>query len=180
MKKCLLCGQYFVPQFSLTHIFSWRTYQEHCLCIHCLSSFERLIGKRCSTCLGELSKNEYCFDCRKWKEIYGNNLLHNYALYRYNNAFHDLMVNYKRYGDYVLCQVLQELCREKLRKFKADFYIPIPTSPEHIEKRQYDTIKSIYNDIVPLTFALKKKKWFRSTGRKKSSRASSKSAELFC
>lgn len=166
MKKCLLCSQYFVPRSSLTHIFSWHAFQENCLCIRCLSSFERLSGQRCSICLGQLSDNALCFDCKEWGKIYGNNLLHNQALYRYNTAFHDLMVNYKRYGDYVLCQVLHELCCKELRKLKADYYIPIPTSLEHIEKRQYDTIKSIYNDIVPLTFVLQKKSGCGAQGEK--------------
>lgn len=67
-------------------------------------------------------------DCKNWQKKYSNNLLHNYALYHYNSTFHDLMVDYKRRGDYALREVLQELCYEYLHKTKYDYYVPIPTS----------------------------------------------------
>lgn len=107
-----------------------------------------------------------CSDCRNWQAIYGKNILHNHALYRYNSAFHDLMVAYKRRGDYVLREVLQDLCYDYLGKTNYDFYVPVPTSPEHQSRRQFDTISAIYADILPLTPFLIKKSGSHAQGEK--------------
>ena len=51
-------------------------------------------------------------------------------------------------------------------KPKYDYYVPIPTSPEHIKKRQFDTIFAIYGDILPLTPILIKKEGSHAQGKK--------------
>lgn len=85
--------------------------------------------------------------------MYRGKLLDNRSLYKYNDAFHDLMVQYKRYGDYVLCNVLADLV-DKLPE--ADYYVPLPTSPSHLQTRGFDTVFSIYKNLVPLTELLTK------------------------
>lgn len=166
MTKCLLCGQNFVPQTSLRQVFSWQKLPVQCVCFHCKSSFSRLGSRRCQICSKELISGQICLDCWEWKKKYADNLLKNYSIFKYNAAFHDLMVNYKRYGDFILYQVLQELCWQELTKLKADFYVPIPTSPEHLKKRQFDTIKAIYGELVPLTLILDKKAGISAQGEK--------------
>ncbi|MEB3365125.1 hypothetical protein SDC49_21015 [Lactobacillus sp. R2/2] len=99
-------------------------------------------------------------------KIYDEKLLINHSVYLYNRAFHDLMVNYKRYGDYILYAALQELCVKELSEFKADVYVPVPTSPEHIAKRQFDTITALYGSLVPLTNMLGKKAGLGAQGEK--------------
>lgn len=166
MKKCLLCGQNFVPELSFRRIFSFRNYREQCLCQYCLAKFERLTERRCNFCSKEISVGATCRDCLEWKQKYNGFLLKHQAVYRYNITFHELMVNYKRYGDYILNQVLQELCYQELYKIKADFYVPLPTAPEHIKKRQFDTVRAIYDDLLPLTLALGKNSGFDAQGEK--------------
>ncbi|WEV40433.1 double zinc ribbon domain-containing protein [Lactobacillus sp. ESL0681] len=151
MKQCLLCGQDFIPAISLLQVFSWRQQNKQCICPNCLNKFRLLTEPTCPICSVELSSTKICTDCLTWQKSYGNQLLRNYALYRYNQAFHDLMVNYKRYGDFVLRLALAQLCALPLAKIKADFYVPLPTSPEHLQKRQFDTVMGIYQDVVPLT-----------------------------
>ncbi len=151
MKKCLLCEQIFQSPFSFLDIFSWQKQRESKICSHCLHKFEILQQPRCKFCAKSLNHGEICRDCEYWQKIYGNKLLLNHALYRYNTQFHDLMVAYKRYGDYALREVLQELCYQELGKMSFDYYVPIPTSPEHQQKRQFDTIEAIFQDLVPLT-----------------------------
>ena len=126
----------------------------------------RIPDKHCPICFGQLSQNKFCLDCVNWQKIYGQKLLKNHSLYLYNEAFHYLMVNYKRYGDYALHKVLEELCRENLTKYQADLYVPVPTSPEHIEQRQFDTISSIYGNLVSLTCVLGKKPGLSAQGEK--------------
>lgn len=161
MKKCLLCNQMFAPVLSLNQLLSWRKWHEEQLCHHCLAQFEFLPTISCKICSGKLLQDAdkqslICSDCRRWQKIYGNNVLYHQAVYLYNQAFHDLMVNYKRYGDYVLCYVLQDLCYKNLAKIKADYYVPIPPSASHIAERQFDTVSAIYGDLVNLTAILGK------------------------
>lgn len=128
--------------------------------------FQLLTTTRCQICACELPERGICQDCLQWRKLYGDNLLRHQAVYKYNGAFHDLMVNYKRYGDYVLREVLQELCRASLSLIHADYYVPVPTSVEHIKQRQFDTISAIYGDIVPLTQALIKIEGLGAQGEK--------------
>lgn len=156
MNNCLLCNQSFVPKISYLQLFSLKKERKSYLCQRCLAKFELLGENRCHFCQKNLERGNMCQDCKYWQSIYGDKLLRNHALYRYNPYFHDLMVAYKRYGDYVLRKVLQELCYLELKRLDFDYYVPIPTSPEHQEKRQFDTIEAIYGDIVALNRFLKK------------------------
>lgn len=166
MRVCLLCEQEFTPAVQFARLFSFKSVRKSKICLQCLKQFEKLTSNRCSACDKELDQGFICNDCKKWQKIYGENLLHNHALYRYNSAFHDLMVAYKRRGDYVLREVLQELCYGYLQKTEYDLYIPVPTSPEHQDRRQFDTISAIYADIVPLTQLLIKESGSHAQGEK--------------
>lgn len=166
MNSCLLCGQQFIPEISFLQIILPNKKREDKICCHCLSKFELLGNTRCLLCSKNLNIDGVCRDCQGWQSFYRNNTLKNHALYCYNSFFHDLMVNYKRYGDYVLYQVLQELCYQELKNMKYDLYVPVPTSPEHLKKRQFDTVSAIYADIVPLTPLLKKNSGSGAQGEK--------------
>lgn len=166
MRTCLLCEQEFTPPVQFAQLFSFKTARKSKICLQCLKQFEKLADNRCSGCDKELGQGFMCSDCRNWQAIYGKNILHNHALYRYNSAFHDLMVAYKRRGDYVLREVLQDLCYDYLGKTNYDFYVPVPTSPEHQSRRQFDTIFAIYADILPLTPLLIKQSGSHAQGEK--------------
>lgn len=166
MKTCLVCGQQFIPQMSFCQMLYWGEQSEEYLCRYCKAKFTELSQPRCQFCDRELNKNIICNDCQKWRHFYGDNLIHNHAVYQYNQAAHDLMVNYKRYGDFALAKVLQQLCYSYLKKIYADFYVPLPTSPEHCARRQFDTITSIFADLVLLTSVLDKHSGLRAQGEK--------------
>jgi competence protein ComFC len=166
MKLCLVCGQQFMSQISFCQILYWKKQPEEYLCRSCKSKFTKLSQPRCQFCDRELDKNIICKDCQNWRHLYGDNLIHNHAVYQYNQAAHDLMVNYKRYGDFVLAKVLQQLCYLNLKKIHADFYVPLPTSPEHCASRQFDTITSIFDDLVLLTSVLDKHGGLSAQGEK--------------
>lgn len=166
MRQCLLCKQEFIPPIKFAQIFSLKNFRQPKICFHCLNQFEKLTGNRCSVCSKMMEQGIICSDCKKWQKIYQGEVLHNSALYRYNSAFHDLMVAYKRRGDYVLREVLQELSWDYLSKTEFDYYIPVPTSPGHQVKRQFDTISAVYGDIVSLTPLLAKKEGSHAQGEK--------------
>ena len=73
------------------------------------------------------------------------------------------MVRYKRYGDYILCHVLVELIDQLPA---ADYYVPVPSSPSHLEKRGFDTVCAIYQKLVPLTKLLVKADTEKAQGEK--------------
>lgn len=156
----------FYTDCSFTQIFSLKKYRKEKLCSYCLKQFEKLSGNRCTFCSKTIDQGIICSDCKRWQKVYSDKPLRNYALYHYNSTFHDLMVNYKRRGDYALREVLQELCYEFLSKTNYDYYVPVPTSPEHIKRRQFDTISAIYADILPLTPLLIKDKGSHAQGEK--------------
>ncbi|MCT3348519.1 ComF family protein [Lactobacillus hominis] len=166
MNRCLLCNSLFKVQLNYSNLFFSLKNDKIVLCQSCFSKFKKITGKTCQNCNKRLSENfklDICQDCQRWQQLYPDNLLKNKALYRYNDAFHDLMVNYKRYGDFLLHEVLSYLVK-KLPK--ADFYVPVPSSPSHLEKRKFDTISEIYKDLVPLTFALTKDNSQQAQGEK--------------
>lgn len=161
-----MCEQVFTPTICFAEIFSLKKYREKKICQHCQKQFLRLTGKQCAICSKMLETGIICSDCERWKRIYQGGVLLNHSLYRYDSTFHDLMVSYKRRGDYAMREILQELCYEYLSKNKYDLYVPVPTSPEHQERRQFDTISAIYGDILPLTPLLIKKEGSHAQGEK--------------
>ncbi|WP_297817098.1 ComF family protein [uncultured Lactobacillus sp.] len=166
MNKCLLCQSYFKVQLHYKSLFFSLKNEEYPVCKSCFNKFEKIAGVTCINCNKALEANfssNLCLDCQRWQRIYSEDLLKNKALYHYNDAFHDLMVNYKRYGDFVLHSVLSYLVK-KLPP--ADFYVPIPSSPSHFQKRKFDTISEIYGDLVKLTPSLIKDDSEKAQGQK--------------
>lgn len=163
MSKCLLCNSNFRRQINYEKLLSFAKTKEEYTCSFCLENFAKKSGKLCVGCSKEVTTEGLCSDCLQWQEIYGSNLLNNKSLYKYNDAFHDLMVRYKRYGDYVLCHVLAELI-DNLPI--ADYYVPVPSSPSHFDRRGFDTIRSIYQNLTPLTNLLVKNDKEKAQGEK--------------
>lgn len=155
MTYCLLCNSEFKAKINYQKLFSLQKERDTVLCLNCKQTFQQLPKDRCQLCCQAMAAGDkkFCLDCRYWQQVYAQNTMQNDALYRYNDAFRDLMVRYKRYGDYILCQVLAELVASLP---SADFYVPLPTSPEHQQKRKFDTISAIFEQLVPLTYALEK------------------------
>ncbi|WP_201336401.1 ComF family protein, partial [Lactobacillus nasalidis] len=137
-----------------------------CLCSACRKQFSPVGAVFCPQCGRQQEREELCQDCQKWRQIYDGHFLQNRSLYCYNAAFHDLMVRYKRYGDYLLCRVLQELIASSVKQLSADCYVPVPTSPEHRQKRGYDTIWEIFAPLLPLTPLLAKRPGSGAQGEK--------------
>jgi competence protein ComFC len=152
---CAWCQQKFVPKIIPWQLFVQNNQSINRLCERCQRQFDPLGKRRCPQCSREQPATEICSDCQFWRQIYGQQIMLNQAEWHYNRGFHDLMVAYKRYGDYELWPVLQQLAKP-VQKIKADYFVPIPPSPEHLAQRQFDTIKAIFSHLVPLTHALAK------------------------
>lgn len=166
MKKCLLCEQYFIPEISFWSLLMPKKVNLERICKHCARKFSKLSGKLCLYCQKNLKQGKICSDCLRWQKQYQGKILRHHAVYHYNEAFHEIMIDYKRYGDYFLAQVLAELINQQLPSAEFDYYIPIPTSPEHQEKRQFDTVTAIFKNLLPLSHFLQKRKGSGAQGEK--------------
>lgn len=163
MSKCLLCNSNFRREINYEKLFLFIKPTKKYTCNDCLQKFAKKKGILCLGCSKETNAKGMCSDCIRWRKIYENKMLNNRSIYQYNDAFHDLMVRYKRYGDYVLCNVLAELV-DTLPE--ADYYVPVPSAPSHLQKRGFDTIYSIYQNLVPLTKLLVKEDTEKAQGEK--------------
>lgn len=166
MSLCLFCDQPFTGDLDMRRLLLPGKSKTSCLCPSCRQLFAQIGTAFCPQCGRQQYSGEICQDCQKWRRIYQGNFLHNQAVYCYNQAFHDLMVRYKRYGDYLLCKVLQELAAPAVQKLAADYYVPVPTSLEHRKKRGYDTVWEIFTPLLPLTPLLAKKAGAGAQGEK--------------
>lgn len=164
MSYCLLCETNYKPRIDFKELFLIKKVHEPVICPVCFKKFEKISNNFCKICHREMKIKEICEDCKQWGKKYQNNLLINQSCFKYNLAFHDLMVSYKRYGDYILRKVLAELVYGKIPP--ADYYVPIPTSLAHQTKRKYDTISEIFSPLVSLTPLLTKVDTLEAQGEK--------------
>lgn len=154
MNQCLICFNNFALNLNYYELLIPQKNSKKNICPSCVQKFELLTNKICKNCSRPLNEPQnLCSNCQYWKKKYKDNLLKNTALYKYNQAFHDLMVQYKRYGDYQLHTIFKDLITALP---VADFYVPIPSSPTHLKKRGFETIESIYKEKAKLTFLLDK------------------------
>lgn len=154
MSYCLLCNTNYKPSLDFEKLFLMKKQEERLICANCLNNFEKLTDNCCANCNRLGKRTDLCSDCQRWKRKYQGKILVNTSVFKYNQALHDVMVNYKRYGDYILHQVLAELVKDQIPP--ADYYVPVPTSKSHFERRQFDTISEIFKPLVPLTKILEK------------------------
>ncbi|WP_338042800.1 ComF family protein [Lactobacillus psittaci] len=159
-----MCDSKFLPEMDFRKIFSLFNDLNQKLCHSCQGKFSYVVGG-CSNCQSPRVENGLCRDCRAWQKA-EKILLKNTAVCYYNQAFHDLSVAYKRYGDYQMKEVLKYLASPALKNFDADYYIPIPTTQSHIKKRGYDTISEVFDGLVPLSPFLSKVDGQKSQGEK--------------
>lgn len=153
--KCVWCQQKFVPRIIPWQLFARTNQTLNVICSSCQRKFSRLGKQRCQQCGRESSSAQPCPDCQAWRQIYGKQILVNQAEWKYNRGLHDLMVAYKRYGDYELWPILRQLA-QPVQKLSADYFVPVPSSPEHLTRRQFDTVAAAFSKLVPLTHALAK------------------------
>lgn len=151
---CSWCQGTFTAQVKPWTLFALHPPAER-PCSTCRRQFSPLGKHRCQQCGRELQAGGLCQDCRRWQRQY-RIVLKNRAVWHYNSGLHELMTAYKRYGDYELHAVLQELA-SPVTKLNADCFVPVPSSPEHLARRKFDTIEAVFAPLLPLTKVLGKR-----------------------
>ncbi|GAA0318846.1 comF operon protein ComFC [Bacillus carboniphilus] len=154
---CLFCHQKREPDTSWTSLI----YGDHAvLCHTCQGKLEFLEGELCEKCsrpLGKLEpayrKGSICYDCWRWEEDleWQGLLQRNHSLYFYNDFLKEVIAQYKFRGDYVLAQIFQRDFKQKIKKLKPDFLIPIPLSKIRLQERGFNQVEAILQE-AGLTF----------------------------
>lgn len=155
MTACLLCQQTIVSQYSLHELCFNRYFYQDLLCRTCRDEFQEIIRPACCQICGRhLNQTHLCRDCLRRQQS-STELLTNQALFRYNTAMHDYFQQYKGRGDYRLRLAFAGSLRRVVQQYQATtLFVPIPTSPNHFEERQFDPVLGLYSDILPLTCLL--------------------------
>lgn len=164
MNECLMCFNKFTVNLNYRELLLPHKNKKKSICPNCSKKFISLTKNICKNCCKPLNKTlAFCDDCQYWKKLYSGKVLKNTALYKYNRVFHDLMVQYKRYGDYELRSLFQDLIGNLPQ---ADLYVPVPSSPSHLKERGFETIESIYREKAKLTYLLEKNDQEKAQGEK--------------
>lgn len=141
MSACLLCQQPLADDWSLAQWLDWRPLRLAHLCARCQAQFEPIIGPVCPGC--GRPGTELCADCRRWQAQVGS-LLHNHALFRYNDAMKQLIFQYKGLGDYRLRHVFSDQLQLGNRHTAL---VPIPSEPSHFARRGFDPVLGLFGHL---------------------------------
>lgn len=166
MMLCLLCGRVLTPHYSLQTLLLARQFYHDAICETCSHDFERINSSTaCPACYRAQTGGKLCSDCQRYQTLKIAKAT-NRSLFSYNSAMHDYFQAYKRHGDYRIRRVFSGSLRGALTAYSRDYlFVPIPTSREHFEKRQFDPVLGLYEGLCPMTPLLIKngREWHQST-----------------
>ncbi|AFS71405.1 ComF family protein [Exiguobacterium antarcticum] len=123
--KCRLCGQAFLPSWSLSNVWTRQT-----LCPTCKIEFVK--RGECADC-GKPG-HALCADCQQWRKQ-GQTLV-THPLFLYHPQAKAFMKQYKFLGDTALLEVFKTELKKV--KVKQDWIVPIPLSPERLAERRFN------------------------------------------
>ncbi len=127
---CLLCGQFFLPNWTLSNVWA-----RQMLCPTCKIEFVK--KGECTDC-GKPGLR-LCADCQEWRNQ-GQHLV-THPLYLYHPQAKAFMKQYKFLGDTFLLNVFKTELKKV--KVKQDWIVPIPISPERLSERRFNQAESI-------------------------------------
>ncbi|TWT14684.1 ComF family protein [Streptococcus sp. sy010] len=140
--RCLLCDEALSSSFSFTDLFLLRPSKTN-LCFTCSKDFVSISEKHCPSCY-KSDIAELCSDCHAWQEQ-GKQVNH-VALYRYNDAMKAYFSQYKFEGDYLLRKVFSQDIKQAIKKYKGYAFLPIPLSPEGLNKRRFNQVTGFLDE----------------------------------
>ncbi|WP_429970646.1 ComF family protein [Fructilactobacillus sp. Tb1] len=152
MAKCLWCGGFLNANLEIHFILSFKPFVPQYLCDKCTELFIQPTEiEQCCECGRFQGSTERCQDCEKWSEK-----LVNIALYPYHGIIKEYLDKYKFKGDYRL----RHLFRYHLQKYidKTEIVVPIPVSTATMQKRHFNQVTGILEDIDYVDCLLAKNK----------------------
>lgn len=155
MNECLICHIEMVIQLDLEFLASFKRLYPVMICDKCSQRFQSLQkALTCGQCGRLQDDDSICDDCKKWQEIYGEDVVINQSFFSYNEAMHDYFQQFKRYGDYRLSKVFSSQIADLLTKNPVDAYIFVPTAESHLKERQFDPSIALFGNLVKETVRL--------------------------
>ena len=131
--NCHLCGQDFLPVWTLSNVWTRQT-----LCPTCKIEFvKRGECEGCEDC-GKPGP-PLCPDCQNWRNQ-GRRLV-THPLFLYQTQAKAFMKRYKFLGDTALLDVFKTELKKV--KVKQDWIVPIPLSPERLGERRFNQAELI-------------------------------------
>ncbi|KRL80045.1 hypothetical protein FC17_GL000141 [Secundilactobacillus paracollinoides DSM 15502 = JCM 11969] len=99
---------------------------------------------RCPKCGRQQGDTDVCGDCLRWP---ASSPFVNQALFTYNDALQDFMLQYKFRGDYRLRHVFQEAFKTAIRRATPDLVVPIPIHPTTLASRGFNQVAGFLEDV---------------------------------
>lgn len=150
---CVICSEHLNHYLSIKQLFIFRPLTFPILCQTCQSKFKLLVTqaddcKGCGRPLDASSKDvflkpivisqqAYCFDCANWHKNTPSQLISHQALFDYNEAMQEWIVNYKYHGDVRMAAILSPYLKEVYEKYKEYQWVVLPSSPSSLKTRQF-------------------------------------------
>lgn len=129
------------------------------LCASCRNLFVSLPKKGvCRGCQKSCS-TEYCRDCQTWRKLYPDYDFQHEALFHYDEAFKEWMMQYKIAGDYRLRSTFAKEIKAYFRPFIHEGYLicPLPLSEQRFQDRGFNQAEALLTAAgVPVTQLLKR------------------------
>lgn len=145
MSACLLCGTPLTAPISLTTLLSFRPLRVPTTCQRCWRRFSAIDpANQCPKCGRQQGDTDVCGDCLRWP---ADSPFVNQALFTYNDALQDFMLQYKFRGDYRLRHVFQEAFKTAIRRAAPDLVVPIPIHPTTLASRGFNQVAGFLEDV---------------------------------
>lgn len=140
--KCVWCRE----TIEETMPFSFFLFPITCpVCPNCKKLLGKLEGQSICEGCGRPSKENFCYDCVRWKEQLQEKFVSNHSLYCYDVMGKEWMERYKFVGDCQVVSMIVEDVKTFLHPLVKQGYClcPLPSSKNSLIKREFETIEYI-------------------------------------
>lgn len=158
-EKCLLCNDALKLRLTPLAIVSFKELDWPVLCPKCQARFVHLqLGEHnCSACGRGLNKESddpykqtynkldktYCFDCMNWLATVPIKLMNHRALFDYNEAMRDWIIQYKYQADSRLAHVMKRVMQSTYKEYKDYQWVILPSSGASLKSRKFHPVAYI-------------------------------------
>src|SRR5699024_11201114 len=151
-KYCVICLQITIEEETWQSFFNKKGKS---ICELCEKKMQQLRPPKCKVC-GRSNEENICFDCIRWKEMYGGKdiLDRNLSLFTYDDFMHEIIYTWKYRGDYYIIEAFRVhfkemyyrlLQEESEQEHKNIVIAPIPLSTERLNERGFNQAEQLAN-----------------------------------
>lgn len=130
---CALCQEEWEEPLNLLTLFSFKSQKSRSFCPRCQPLFHYLKPPYCSNCGREWEGK--CPDCQKWEEK--GLILKNKAIFSYNEAFQQWLLNLKGKGDVRFASAFEKELHQFLILEEGETLVPVPSSLSRVKSRGF-------------------------------------------